>query len=263
MLAFRQRPLTWLFFVALACLNVVALAGNFESNWYSDLIVAQVFVAAGWLALGRAQRLARAGALVAVLLASVLPDYFWDPPSSNVWRYMLGSLIVLAAATTASCWGWMFAARAISRRRASLAEACRFSVAEILGSMIVVAVGSIFARQAVFSHLGQPDAYWVHLVVASSVAALLMTVFLYPTPLGDWGGAAVAMIAIAAAAVYFSRLAPLSDFQSLLRAYAVVAVWVVVQRLDARPASGQAIAAPAEPALRVFDPASDDERRLG
>ena len=51
MYAFRQRPLTWLFLIALACLNVVAISTDFRQDWYADLLAGQVFIAGGWLAL--------------------------------------------------------------------------------------------------------------------------------------------------------------------------------------------------------------------
>lgn len=261
--SFRQRPLTWLFFTALACLNALAIATNFELDWYADLLAGQVMIAGGWLALGHAHRLARAGAFAAVIVAAAAPDYCLRPTDSNTWRYVLGSLTVLGVVTVASSGCWLLILRCMDRRQREPWSGWRFSVAEILGWMIIVAVASLVVPAAYFNHLSQPQNNWQVLVAPPAVAGLIMTLFLRPRRGSDVVNVAVSMIALTGLAIFVARVDSYVDNRNLLGAFAAVVVWIFVQRLDERQSPDGDDANPADGALKIFEPALDDERRLG
>jgi hypothetical protein len=264
--SFHQRPLTWLLLIALACLNAVAIATDYQMNWYADLLAAQVLIVGGWLALGRAHRLARAGVFVAVIVASATPDYLMGVQAHGSWRYVLGSIIYMSSATAASCWLCLLVGRALQPEPAAKHTRWQFSVAELLGWMLLVAVAATVVPAAMFRHLSQADSHWMILAAAAGAAGLLMTLFLRRVPGHDLSNAAVAMVAVTAVAILISRYDYRYDYASLLRAYLVVALWVLVQRLDAQRAMA-ALAGGAPPAtVRLFDPDADleDQRhRLG
>ncbi len=230
--AFRQRPLTWLFLIALACLNVLAIATDFRLDWYADLIAAQVFIAGGWLALGHAHRLARAGLFTAVIVASATPDYLMGADALGTWRFVLGSIIVLGVATAVSCWCWLLVAH-LTGRQPIASPRWQFSLAEVFGWMILVAVGATVVPAAAFRHLSYPDSNWQVLVGTSALAGLMMTLFLR-RPSSDLASVAICMVAATVMAVLISRLDAPSDYMSLIKAYVVVGLWILVQRLDAQ-----------------------------
>jgi hypothetical protein len=261
MYAFHQRPLTWLFFIALACLNVLAISTNFQLDWYADLLAGQVMIAGGWLALGHAHRLARAGVFAAVVVAAASPDYLLRPTDSNMWRYVLGSLMTLGVVTAASSGCWLLISRCIDRQRREPSPRWRFSVAEILGWMIIVAVASLVVPAAYFYHLGQDHRNWQVLVAPATVAGLIMTLFLRPRRGSDVVNVAVSMIALTALAIFAAPIDRYIQNWDMLRALAAVGVWILVQRLDERQSLSGDRASPADDSLKIYDPELDDERR--
>jgi hypothetical protein len=264
MYAFRQRPLTWLFLIAMACLNVLAWATDFELHWYADLQSAQLMIAGGWLALGRAHRLARAGVFVAVILASAAPDYIFGAVDRYVgWPWVLGMVIFIAAFTALCCWLWLLALGLVQRKPLALSVEWRFSVAEILGWMIIVAVAAFGLSKAAFPLLFEPDDMWVVPGGIALVAALMMTLFLRADPQRDLASAAAVGGAVIAAVMAIAEYEHLEDRISQLLSYIVIALWLLVQRLDAGMPEA-ANASPSHPdAVKLFDPDSENERRRG
>jgi hypothetical protein len=263
MYAFRHRPLTWLFLIALACLNVVALATDFRHDWYADLLAAQMYLAGGWLALGRTHRLARAGVFVAAILASVAPDYLAGSGEMSVWSYVLGSLIFLASVTAAACWLFLAVGRALRREPIALRRMWQFPLAEIFGWMILVAVVATVLPAATFRHLMQPPGDWIVPAATAVIAALLMTLFLRREPGHDLSSSGIAMVAVTAVFVLILRFDQSYDL-ALLRAYLPVGLWILVQRLDAQRLATMQAGGAAPATVKLYDPESDKRRqRLG
>jgi hypothetical protein len=263
MYAFRQRPLTWLFLIAMACLNVLAWATDFELNWYADLQAAQVMIAGAWLALGRAHRLARAGIFVAVILVSAAPDFVLGGSDRySGWPFVLGMIIFMATFTAISCWFWLMLLHLVQRKPPAPPVEWRFSVAEILGWMIIVAVVAFVLPKAEFPLLFEPDDMWVVPGGIAFVAAMMMTLFLRADPKRDVVNAVVVAVAIIAAAIAIARFEHLEDRLSQLLGYAVITLWILVQRLDADMTSGAQARSSLQGDVKLFEPKSDDERRL-
>src|SRR5688572_29403581 len=106
---FRDRPLTWLFIIATACVDALAIAGevNGTSGWFSAAAAGQMWIAGGWFAIGTAHRFLRATLFLLTPIVLSLPDYLHPPDGGFftviVWREVLGaSLFVtdLSAALT-------------------------------------------------------------------------------------------------------------------------------------------------------------------
>lgn len=155
--AFRQRPLTWLFWIATFCLDMVALSTDNESHAANALALGQLFVASGWLVLGRSHRLVRAATFVIAIGLLTAPDYVIPRLGSRfhvdlVWPNVLGMLIVMGLATAVMTFLWLNLARLTSRglKEFRLSH-WQFPLAELFGWMIVVAVASAGLRLADFS----------------------------------------------------------------------------------------------------------------
>src|SRR5215213_4367128 len=108
MLSFRQRPLTWLFLIATACIDALAIAGaaNHESEWFGAAALGQMWVAGGWLATGKMHRLLRATVFLMTPIILSIPDYLHPLPRgtfAGLWPHVLGISLYLtdvAAAMT-------------------------------------------------------------------------------------------------------------------------------------------------------------------
>jgi hypothetical protein len=238
----------------LACLNALAVAGDYEVNWYADLLGAQVLIAGGWLALGRAPRLARAGVFVAAVVVSVAPDYLL-PMMPFAWRHVLGTLIFLGSAAAVGGWICLLALHALGGESIGGMTAWRFSVAELLGWMIVVAVAAVIVPAAAFDHVTSDPKVALLVAAAASVSSFIMALFLRRSPGHDVSSAAMAIVGATAVEVIFSQFDRPTHF---LPAYVIVAVWILAQRLDAQRSDA---AGPAAAPVRIYDPESDDQRR--
>lgn len=154
--SFRQRPLTWLFFIATACINVVGLASDREATWFDAVALGQIVVAGAWLVLGQSHRLARAAVFVAAIEAIALPDVLADRRRSFIVEgpYVLGAVVAWGAAAAAftALWQWLgHAALAGTSPRST--HKLRYPLAEILGWMTIVAVVAATLPRANFRYL--------------------------------------------------------------------------------------------------------------
>ena len=130
--SFRQHPLTWLFLIATACVDAVALATDHESAWANALVLGQLLAVSGWLVVGKSHRLARAGVTVAAVGLLTAPDFFvgrrrGDMYADLVWPHVQGLLITTSAATAALTWAWLALAQSGGRGRARSAAALAVS----------------------------------------------------------------------------------------------------------------------------------------
>jgi len=238
--AFRDYPITWLFWIATACLDILAIRGlaNRESGWFSAVAIGQMWIAGGWLAVGASHRLIRAAFFLLAPITLALADYM--NPSGGmfatqvVWREVLGaSLFVtdVAAATTMLVMG---VNALVSRRDESSFDAkLQFPLIELFGWTIITAVASLTIRAARFEFL-TPDIF-----VASFALGAVPAV-----AIAQWGGERtrislvyltlltllVAILAAFASSVVVFRAG--IDWPTVLGAYAYVAAWLVILRMD-------------------------------
>ncbi len=237
--SFRERPLTWLFWIAAACLDVAALATDHEADFPNALVLGQLFVASGWLIVGRVHRLARAGVLVTTIALLTMPDFIVPRLRGGhygdlVWPHIAALYMAMSASTALWTWLWLTIARGTSSgaRRTRPAK-WQFPLAEVFGWMIIVAVGSVGARRADFSLLDDPKG----LALAGALTAVAGAIM--ALGIGAYGrGTKVRAILAAGFLILFvgSLVLGLSreELAVAVGALAFVGVWVVVQRLDAR-----------------------------
>ena len=184
---FYQRPLTWLFWIAAACLDAVALSIDYESRLASALVLGQLFVMSGWLAVGRVHLLARAACFVAGIALIVAPDYViprWRSGMHQdvVWPHVLALTIVGASFTAIATALWAALLHGVSPRLSDdSSPVIRFSVASCLGWMIVVAVCSTGLRVADFSLLADQPLGWLSGIGMAGAAAAMIA-----ASLGDY-----------------------------------------------------------------------------
>lgn len=170
-----------------------------------------------------------------VILALTAPDFFHAGLSQgDEWRYVLGTLAVIGAATAVAAWTLLAFMLSIRALPAAPGGWWRYSVAELLGWMVVVAAVTSAMRAGVFKHLAAEaprvlaNPNWIELTAIAAVAAVIMTVGLR---LSGWlliAGVVVAAAAVFALAAYLLRFGMITA----LGAYAYVLMWVVVMQLD-------------------------------
>ncbi len=251
--AFRQQPLTWLFFLATACLDAVALTADNESSFANVLVLGQLFIASGWLVLGRSHRLARAAVFLATIGALTLPDYaiarLRHRQDVDLWPHVLAVLILVGLATAGATLCWLAMSRLLSRGLLPFKRSdWQFPVAELLGWMIIVAVACAGMPRADFSLIDGPKD------VALGVATATLAGAVMALALGDYNegrrapgtfAAVFAAVVITVNAVVLAVALPANGQRVVVGALAYAACWAFVRRMDGRVA-----AAPAEQALK-------------
>jgi hypothetical protein len=177
--SFRQRPLTWLFLIATASLDAAALATDNESGFANALALGQLFIASGWLVVGRSHRLIRAAVFVSAIGLLTAPDYVIPRLRGRfyidlVWPHLLGMLIAMGLAAAAAAWWWLAMARLTSRGLKEFRRAdWQFPLAELFGWMIVVAAASAGVRLADFSLIDSPQEIGLGLAMTALAGAIM------------------------------------------------------------------------------------------
>jgi hypothetical protein len=242
-LSFRNRPLTWLFIIATACLDLVAIAHliNHESEWFGAIAVGQMCLTGSLLAAGQAHRLLRAGLFLGVPILLTVPDYYVDASVltiegtgevllvSTEAPYVLAISLVITA--MAAFFGFvLIALNAICVFRSSGAAKAKFQfpIIEFFGWTIVVAVSTIALRAGDFGWIDFPllaDA------ASFSIFPAALVVFFH-APRKTWFLKGALLVS---AAISFCTLAVRAenlDWQVILGAYAYLAGWILVKRMD-------------------------------
>jgi hypothetical protein len=235
---FYQRPLTWLFWIAALCLDVVALSIDYESRFASALVLGQLFAVSGWLAVGRSHLLARAACFVAGIALIVAPDYVIPRWRSSMhqdvdWPHVLALAIVGASFTAIATALWTALLRGVSARSPDESPpVIRFSVASGLGWMIVVAVCSTGLRVADFSLLADQPLGWLSGIGMAGIAAVTIATSLsdYQANLVTRPLNLIAMLALAG--LIALDHVPRDAMPIMWGGWAFVAAWILVMRLD-------------------------------
>jgi hypothetical protein len=165
-----------------------------------------------------------------VILAS--PYFLLGKNLAGEWRLVLATLLTFAFTTALLCW-IVAQIRRNYVRDFKTPTPWRFSIVELLGWMIVVAVASAVFPRARFVHLhAHPWTQELILIECTSIA-LLAAAFL-PAHRPPWlMGAMGAAVAWIASTVYrlYTVSQPMLIVHSL--SFAFVGLWILVQRLDA------------------------------
>jgi hypothetical protein len=141
----RNRPLTRLFLTATVCLDVVI--GLVELRYLRmpghmlvGLAVGQLWLVSGWLALGSAHRLLRGAVFVSAVIA-LTTALTWSTQSS--WNLNIVGFSLIAGAAAPTTAGAASLLRRVTNTELSRPTSpVRFSIAELLGWTVVVAIGS-------------------------------------------------------------------------------------------------------------------------
>lgn len=262
---FYQRPLTWLFWIAALCLDAVALSIDYEGRLASALVLGQLFVVSGWLAVGRSPLVIRAACLVAAVALITAPDYViprWrsDMHRDVVWPHVLAMTMVGAAITAMATVSWAAVLRGASPlKEEGSSPPLRFSVASCLGWMLVVAVASSGLRVADFSLLlDQPFGVLSGVGMAGVAASLIAgSLAEYRATSLTLGLNVIAVLVCALLIVIdFRPPMPAERVRAIWEAMpilwgclAFVAAWILVMRLDERRSTGVSAIAQREPQL--------------
>lgn len=166
---FHNRPLTWLFIIASACLDLAMLAtndsspgpglGSFSFFMFNFVVPGQLSVLAVWSVLGGGHRLMRAAvATVAtcLLLFAVRGDLSDDARNLVVADYLLHVLSVVAAATI---FQRLHLVTALTPDVEEAPDRFRFPLIEYFGWSIVVAIWAFMWRYTDLRQL-QYEKYW-------------------------------------------------------------------------------------------------------
>lgn len=232
--SFRRRPITWLFLIATACVDAVFFSLDHQLPGVGFFVLGQTLVAGGWLVLGNAHRLARAGVFVATILLLASPDFYYGNRAGE-WNYVLGTLAACGTLTAIAAWGWSSLDRLIRRPLvASGDQRIRFSVVELLGWMIVVAVASAALRYVHLAHLIDPPLMLYVLLSLSLGASLLMAACVPGSGRSGLASAAIAGIGLALMFSFLSRMISRDAVEGHIGAFVYVALWILAVRLDER-----------------------------
>ncbi len=160
---FRERPLTWLFIVATICVDLAISLDSrdaFASEWQWGLCLGQSAVLGSWLALGTRHRLER-GALFVVgqlLLVIVLSSRYpignspeasgWLLAPNAIWWLLAPNTICGTVAALGAFVGKIVFDRFRETQKANRPSEFRYSLMELLGWTVVVAIAAAALRHA-------------------------------------------------------------------------------------------------------------------
>jgi hypothetical protein len=245
MYGFRNRPLTWLFIIATACLDLVAVAHvvNYESNWFSAIAVGQMCLVGSLLAAGPAHRLLRAALFLGVPILLTVPDYLstsefiGEVPAEVALEISIvstaPSVLAISLVITAMAAFFSFvliALNAICVPRSSGATKAKFQfpIIEFFGWTIVVAVSTIALRAADFDWF---DSSLLAQAASFSIFPAAVIVFFH-APRRTWFLKGAVFVSAAISFYALAVQAENLDWHVMLSAYGYLAGWILVKRMD-------------------------------
>jgi hypothetical protein len=179
----RQRPLTLMFAVAGLAATMFLIASDAQppglaGNFMIGLFFGQLWLIAGWAAVGRASRLARGfGMLIGILgMASIISFLHSASPTISEWGRALAPSCIVAAPTFVSALllKLFFDWKGIER-----GERFHFRIKELFAWMVIVAIASWVLGFANFRPIFSANEPLAKLAVSSIVAGLVMAVHRY------------------------------------------------------------------------------------
>jgi hypothetical protein len=241
--SFRDRPLSWLFIAATVCLDILLVVKDRPESWTGAFLQGQLSVVSAWAAIGAAHPLIRGAALVLSGPAVTYLGFGYDLASEE-GEHVLGAALVSNV--------FIFITTFLGSCQWRRVKTWRFSVADLLGWMIIVAIAGATSRNVNLT-LFRTSNTLVGAVLLGFPAVVIVVLLLTPSRKRDVIGFLVSAAVVAAFYISYYLLTGGGDRGVLLLAvYAYVALWVLVSRLDMREG----------PAMRLFlpDDSSDDHR---
>ncbi len=232
---FRDRPLTLLFVVATILVDIVLLVCGVEWGWESDEIVVsfllgQVATLGCWVAVGNRHRLER-GAVFLIGIVALTAITCWSLNGGlEDWQDPFLLFFVYGSLNTLFAMLWKLCFRRLSVKE-STAE-FRYSLMELFGWTVVVAIASALLRQASFSDLIRDLPLLALLVSVAAVPTVLSVLFACEQKYRSYVPKIAVMVAIGGFITAYN-LFPDSELVMVFAGSLVHTVtWIVVVRLD-------------------------------
>jgi hypothetical protein len=263
--SFRDRPLTWLFFIAAACLAVVDLTRSQQQTLAACILSVIVYIAGAWAAVGKAHRLTRGAAMFIAPLAAALPIYIIAPRSGEASAVLAMTLVASAVSYAAALVTSLIALTASPRMPSGGAgHWWRFSVSEVLGWTIVTAIASVAVSKAVIPAGMDWKLIWAF-VTSPIPCGVMIALFLVPKPHCDRAATIISCIAI----ILWYALTALVQHNSGYYAVEIdapylglgvglIGLWILCMRLDESALNAKRTGS-TMPALKIHDELSQDE----
>jgi hypothetical protein len=252
--SFRERPLTWLFWLATACADLLGLLKYPEADWFATLMYGQLYIACAWAAISLVHRLVRAAAaIVAPLLVSLAVYYSQRVPSEApavlAAGLILGALVVIFTGILT-----LFYRALPGQPRDAAGKKFQFSITELLGWTILTALASWAITLAELPPLEHIWGLWSSLF-SPVPPAVIVAGFLAPKRHFDrlslLLSIATVIVFLAAANRWDNHGA--EDLRNWAQLFGYVAFWVFVVRLDQAADSASSTAAVTSAARAELD----------
>jgi len=259
--SFRDRPLTWLFFIAAGCVAVVDFTQSRQQMLTALILTGIVYIAGAWAAVGKAHRLARGAVMFIAPLAAALPIYLLAPRTGEAGAVLAIALLASAVSYAASMVTSLFVLASVPRKSTGQgAHWWRFSLSEILGWTVVTAIASVAVSKAEVPAGMEWELVWI--VVTSSIpCGVMIALFLVPQPHSD--RAATILSAIVTVVWYvlstlITNSGPSFDFFGVgAQLLGFIGLWILCVRLDESALAAKDALAEA-PALKIHDESVSD-----
>ncbi len=233
---FLDRPLTWLFVVATVLVDIVLAVGGVEWGWESDDIVAcyflgQVATLGCWGAVGSRHRLER-GAVFLIGMVALTAITCWSLNGGlEDWQDPFLMFFVYGSLNTLFAMLWKLCFRRLSMKE-STAE-FRYSLMELFGWTVVVAIASALLRQARVSELIGNLPVLALLVSVAAVPAVLSVLFAGEQQYRSYVPKITVLVAIAGFIVAYILFPDPNVVTVLAGSLMYTVAWIVAVRLDA------------------------------
>ncbi len=265
---FRNYPLTWLFILATACVDLAIFAGPSATTERDEVLrfcllnfgfPAQLSVLSIWAVMSRLNRLAK-GAVLTFLLGVLLLLASATLETLNIRREfiavsLLQSLVILGGAWVLKWCGYQAELDCVT---SPSPEPFRISLVEVFGWSLVVALWSFAARHADFSIVAEYD-WWLWFSCATLVPLAMIPAFLAKLQTGT---RMLRLMVVYLLALLFYGLAR-KFFPGELQAWiftmavtqiAYLTAWWAVMRMDQVLRERRAVSANSRAKLAIYDP---------
>jgi hypothetical protein len=266
----RNYPLTWLFIIATLCVDGAVLfstnAGSVSAaetglRFYvwNYAIPAQFGCLAVWAVFGRTHRLVKAAWITLACGLLLALTWYTVEPSFRVESITFSFIQFFAVLLGVG----LLKVGGVGKHLGSSAESLRFSLVEIFGWTMIVALWAFALRFAGVNFI--IDAYWWVWIVTASVAPLVVTPILFANlslgarPFALLAVYLFALIAYAIGKRFMEGPLPLWALSMAITQITYISAWWAVVRTDEVMQERRAVTAEANEKLKVFNPRDEGE----
>lgn len=236
---FRDRPLTWLLFIATLLLDSVfalhGTEGTVSRILGTGLYLGQSLWLGCWLAVGARHRLERGAVFVIGQIAVALIICLgFAGESLQSWGRVIAALSLYGFTAFVGALMGRAASLWLNRRdAASVSDRVRFPIIELLGWTVVVAIASAVMRQADFRHLVGEWNILVLVVGTAVLGGIFVALFVTLDKVMNVRGVFAAAVLIVYFVVAYEATPDAELVTSLVLTVAYAILWGFVMRLDA------------------------------